>query len=221
MLSFYIAIPLQYILIYYELTELFTLLIPVYLFLALPVIMALKHDPEGYLERVAKVQWGVMLCVFCVSHAPAIATFDLTRYNSTGPLLLLFFLLVLFVSDLCSTIASSFLGKGALRFNPNRTLLGTIVGCTCGVAAGMMMFWITPFRFWQAILMAIAIVVAGVMGDIVISAVRRSMGAERLAGESDIYITRGTLARLAPLTFAAPVFYHLTQFFFVWYPHLF
>ena len=220
-LSFYIAIPLQYILIYYELTELFTLLIPVYLFLALPVIMALKHDPEGYLERVAKVQWGVMLCVFCVSHAPAIATFDLTRYNSTGPLLLLFFLLVLFVSDLCSTIASSFLGKGALRFNPNRTLLGTIVGCTCGVAAGMMMFWITPFRFWQAILMAIAIVVAGVMGDIVISAVRRSMGAERLAGESDIYITRGTLARLAPLTFAAPVFYHLTQFFFVWYPHLF
>jgi len=69
--------------------------------------------------------------------------------------------------------------------------------------------------------MAIVIVVAGVMGDIVISAVRRSMGAERLAGESDIYITRGTLARLAPLTFAAPVFYHLTQFFFVWYPHLF
>ena len=125
------------------------------------------------------------------------------------------------MSDLCSTIASSFLGKEALRFNPNRTLLGTIVGCTCGVAAGMMMFWITPFRFWQAILMAIVIVVAGVMGDIVISAVRRSMGAERLAGESDIYITRGTLARLAPLTFAAPVFYHLTQFFFVWYPHLF
>ncbi len=220
-LAFYITIPLQYALIGFELTELFTLLIPVYLFLALPVIMALNHDTDRYLERVAKVQWGVMLCVFCVSHAPAIATFDLTRYNSTGPLLLLFFLLVLFVSDLCSTIASSFLGKGSLSFNPNRTMLGTFLGCCAGVLAGMMMYWITPFRFWQAILMAIAIVASGVMGDMVISAVRRSMGAERLAGESDIYITRGTLARLAPLSFAAPVFYHLTQFFFVWYPHLF
>jgi phosphatidate cytidylyltransferase len=69
--------------------------------------------------------------------------------------------------------------------------------------------------------MAIAIVIAGVMGDMVISAVRRSMGAERLAGESDIYMTRGTLARLAPLTFAAPVFYHLTLFFFVFYPDVF
>ncbi|MDY3115167.1 MAG: phosphatidate cytidylyltransferase [Sutterella sp.] len=220
-LSFYITIPLQYTLIGFELTELFTLLIPVYLFLALPVIMALNHDTDSYLERVAKVQWGVMLCVFCVSHAPAIATFDLTRYHSSGPLLLLFFLLVLFVSDLCSTIASSFIGKKILSYNHNRTLEGTVLGCLAGILAGMMMYWITPFRFWQAILMAIAIVVSGVMGDMVISAVRRSMGAERLAGEADIYMTRGTLARLAPLTFAAPVFYHLTQFFFVWYPHLF
>lgn len=220
-LSFYIMIPLQYTLIGFEQIELFTILIPVYLFLALPVVMALNHDTERYLERVAKVQWGVMLCVFCVSHAPAIATFDLTRYNSSGPLLLLFFLLVLFVSDLCSTIASSFLGKGALFFNHNRTMLGTVIGCSAGVLAGMMMYWITPFRFWQAILMAIAVVISGVMGDMVISSVRRSMGAERLAAESDIYITRGTLARLAPLSFAAPVFYHLTQFFFIWFPDVF
>lgn len=220
-LAFYITIPLQYILIGLELTQLFTLFIPVYLFLALPVVMALNHDTNSYLERVAKVQWGIMLCVFCVSHAPAIATFDLTRYNSSGPLLLLFFLLVIFVSDLCCTIASSFLGKRPLAYNPNRTILGTVVGSFGGVVAGAMMFWITPFRAWQAVLMAIAIVIAGIMGDMVISAVRRSMGAERLAGESDIYMTRGTLARLAPLTFAAPVFYHLTLFFFVFYPDVF
>ena len=28
-------------------------------------------------------------------------------------------------------------------------------------------------------------------------------------------MTRGTLARLAPLTFAAPVFFHLTTIFFI------
>ena len=95
-IAFYVAIPIQYVAVGFDLPELYTLFIPVYLFLALPVIMALSQDTDRYLERVAKVQWGIMLCVFCLSHAPAIATLDLTRYNSSGPLLMLFFLLVIF-----------------------------------------------------------------------------------------------------------------------------
>ena len=74
--AFYLAIPAQYALVYFNLTHVFTLFIPVYLFLVLPVIAAMSHDTERYLERVAKVQWGLMICVFCVSHAPAIATLD-------------------------------------------------------------------------------------------------------------------------------------------------
>ena len=97
-IAFYVAIPIQYVAVGFDLPELYTLFIPVYLFLALPVIMALSQDTDRYLERVAKVQWGIMLCVFCLSHAPAIATLDLTRYNSSGPLLMLFFLLVIFFS---------------------------------------------------------------------------------------------------------------------------
>ena len=162
-----------------------------------------------------------MLCVFCVSHAPAIATLDLTRYNSSGPLLLLFFLLVVFVSDLASSIASSFFGGKTLSFNANRTIKGTLIGSFCGVLAGAAMFWITPFRAWQAVIMAVIIAASCVMGDLVINSVRRSMGATRLAGEGDIYMTRGTLARLAPLTFAAPVFYHLTITFFILYKDAF
>ena len=203
--AFYIAIPVQYALIGFDLSYFTTLFIPTYLFLALP----------------AKVQWGVMLCVFCVSHAPAIATLDLTRYNSSGPLLLLFFLLVVFVSDLASSIASSFFGGKTLSFNSNRTIKGTLIGSFCGVLAGAAMFWITPFRAWQAVIMAVIIAASCVMGDLVINSVRHSMGATRLAGEGDIYMTRGTLARLAPLTFAAPVFYHLTITFFILYKDAF
>lgn len=213
--AFYIAIPLQYILIGFDLPSLFTLFIPVYLFLALPIIMALSKDTDRYLERVAKVQWGIMLCVFCVSHAPAIATLDLTRYNSSGPLLMLFFLAVRFVSDLCATIASALIGQKALSFNTNRTWMGAVIGGVGGLLASAALFWITPFRFWQALLMGLAIVISGGLGDLVINSVRRSMGAHALAGEGDIYMTRGTLARLAPLTFAAPVFYHLTVVFFI------
>ena len=63
--------------------------------------------------------------------------------------------------------------------------------------------------------MGLAIVISGGLGDLVLNVVRRSMGAHALAGEGDVYMTRGTLMRLAPLTFAAPVFYHLTVIFFI------
>ena len=46
--------------------------------------MALAKDTDRFLDRVAKVQWGIMLAIFCVSHAPAIATLNLTRFNSSG-----------------------------------------------------------------------------------------------------------------------------------------
>ncbi|HEX5638865.1 MAG TPA: phosphatidate cytidylyltransferase, partial [Burkholderiaceae bacterium] len=72
-LAFYVVTPLQYVLIGTGKIPLFTVFIPVYVFLLLPVVMALKQDTERYLERVAKVQWGLMICVYCVSHAPAIA----------------------------------------------------------------------------------------------------------------------------------------------------
>lgn len=135
-IAFYVAIPIQYVAVGFDLPELYTLFIPVYLFLALPVIMALSQDTDRYLERVAKVQWGIMLCVFCLSHAPAIATLDLTRYNSSGPLLMLFFLLVIFVSDLCSAIASLLLGGRTLKTNINRTVLGVLFGGLGGILAG-------------------------------------------------------------------------------------
>lgn len=221
-LAFYIAIPVQYLAIGFDQPTIFTLFIPVYLFLALPVLMALSRDTDRYLERVAKVQWGLMLCIFCVSHAPAIATLDLTRYNSTGPLLMLFYLLVIYVSDLSGVVASAILGRKILRFNTNRTVLGTTIGCVCGILAAACMYWITPFRFWQALLMALATVISGIIGDLVFNCVRLSMGAERsLADEGDIYMTRGLLARLAPLTFSAPVFYHLTTIFFITYKDAF
>ena len=69
--------------------------------------------------------------------------------------------------------------------------------------------------------MAFATVLAGALGDLVFNSVRRSMGGERLADESDLYMTRGLLARLAPITFAAPVFYHLTTIFFITYKDVF
>ena len=213
-IAFYVAIPVQYLLIAFEQYWFFTLFIPVYLFLLLPVIMAATHDTDRYLERVAKVQWGIMLSIFCLSHAPAISLLDFTRFNSSGPLMLVYFLLVTFLSDLFAVLMSSVLGGKPLQSNPNKTTKGVAVGSLIALLAGLALYWLSPFRLWQAGLMSLAIIAAEIMGDLVISSVKKSLGASYPEGD-DIYITRGILERMAPLTFAAPVFYHLTVIFFM------
>ncbi len=210
-IAFYLAIPAQYALVYFNLTKVFTLFIPIYLFLILPVIATMSHDTDRYLERVAKVQWGLMICVFCVSHAPAIATLDFGSHKTSGELMLLFFLIITFLADLFSVLMSSFLGGKAIAMNSNKSVKGITAGSALAVIAGIALYWLTPFSILQTALVALAIVLSCMVGDMVITSVKRSLGSRSWEGE--LYIGRGILERFAPLTFAAPVFYHLTVLF--------
>lgn len=212
-IAFYVVIPIQYLLIGFDQYQIFSLFIPVYVFLLLPVLMALRQDTERYLERVAKVQWGLTISVFCISHAAAIMALEIPRFQSSGQLLLLFFLLVVYFSDLLEVMASALLGGTPLRSNANKTRKGVLAGGLGAVLVGAALWWLTPFRFWQAVLMASAIVIAGFMGGLVLSSVKRSLGARRW--DTEIVLTRGALDRLDSLIFAAPVFYQLTVFFFL------
>ena len=79
--AFYLALPLQYLLIYYDWYGLFSIFIPVYVFLLLPILASLGGDSTHFLERASKVQWGLMIAVFCVSHVPALLTLDIAGYE--------------------------------------------------------------------------------------------------------------------------------------------
>jgi phosphatidate cytidylyltransferase len=212
-LAFYVVIPVQYVLIAADWYAMYAVFIPVYVFLVLPVVMALRHDMEHYLLRIAKVQWGLMICVYCVSHAPAIVSIQLPGYEGRGALLLLYFLLVVQMSDLLAVIASASIGRTPLKSNPNKSREGVLAGGAAAVLLGTALFWMTPFAWWQAALMSLAIVVAGFMGGLVLTSVERSLGA-RVWTDDGVLLTRGTLQRLDALMFAAPVFFHLALYFF-------
>ncbi len=154
-LAFYVVIPAQYILLGFGRASVFATLIPVYVFLLLPVVVAIRQDNERFLERVAKVQWGLMISVYCISHAPAIATLPIRGYEGRGPLLLLFFLLVLFLTDVLQIVFSAALGGRALKSNPNKTVNGVLAGSACGALVGTALWWITPFSWWQALVMSL------------------------------------------------------------------
>lgn len=211
--AFYLVIPVQYLLLAFGRTSLFTVFIPVYVFLLLPVIMAIKQDTELYLQRVAKVQWGMMISVYCISHAPALTTLPIKGYEGRGPLLLLFFLLVLFLTDLLQIVASAALDGRPLGSNANKTGRGVLVGGAGGVVLGTLLWWMTPFAWWQAGMMSAVIVGAGFLGGVVLSSVKRSLGAREW--DTDVVLTRGVLERLDALTFAAPVFWQITRYVWV------
>ncbi|HQR22168.1 MAG TPA: phosphatidate cytidylyltransferase [Burkholderiaceae bacterium] len=211
--AFYVVIPAQYILLGFGRASVFATFIPVYVFLLLPVLVAIRQDTERFLERVAKVQWGLMISVYCISHAPAIATLPIRGYEGRGPLLLLYFLLVLFLTDLLQIVFSAVLDGRALRSNPNKTVWGVLAGSACGAVIGTALWWMTPFAWWQAFIMSLVIVGTGYLGSVVLSSVKQSLGARQW--DTELELTRGVLERLDSLTFAAPLFWQITRYFWV------
>ncbi|MCL2709256.1 MAG: phosphatidate cytidylyltransferase [Planctomycetaceae bacterium] len=63
----------------------FSLLLPGYVFLVLPGMMAISGDPKRFLERTAKLQLGLIVCVYSLSYAPALLTLDLPNGSPSTP----------------------------------------------------------------------------------------------------------------------------------------
>lgn len=127
-LTFFIAMPLQYYLIWINWYALFAILIPVYGFLLLPSISVLSHETENFLERAAKIQWGLMIAVYCISHAPALLMLEIAGYGGQDGLLLFYLILVAQSSDVFQYICGTLFGKTRVAplVSPNKTLEGLL-----------------------------------------------------------------------------------------------
>lgn len=211
---FFLLLPLHYYLIYIEWYSLFTILIPVYAFLFMPCIAVLAQEVDFFLERTAKIQWGVMVAVYCISHAPALLLLNIPEYEGQNALLLFYFMLIVQLSDVLQYVFGNLFGKTKVApiVSPNKTLEGLIGGGLSTVAVGAAMWWITPFTPWQSALMALVIVMMGFLGGLVLSAVKRSIGTKDWG--SMIEGHGGMMDRMDSVSFAAPIFFHLTRYFF-------
>lgn len=212
--AFYLFIPLQYWLIAVNWQSLFAILIPVWSFLLLPVLAVVKGETEEFLPRTARIQWALMLCVFCISHAPALLILKIPGFDGRNVLLLFFLIAVVQLSDVLQYAFGKLLGrhKVAPRVSPAKTWEGLIGGGLSATAVGAGLWWITPFAPWQAAILALSIVLAGFFGGLVLSAVKRSLGAKDWGTMIEGH--GGMLDRMDSVSFAAPVFFHLVNYFF-------
>ena len=211
-LAFFVVLPLQYLFIAMEWAGLYTVFIPVYAFLMLPIVSALRGNANRFLIRVAETQWGLMIAVFCLSHVPALMNLDFGGDGNRSVLLVLFLVMVVQLGDLLEYFFGRRLGKTRIAkgLSPK-----TWEGVTCGVISAMvigaMLSWITPFGFWGAVLMAGIASLSGMFGNLVFAAIKRDRGVKDwshlIPGQG------GFVDQLDSVVFAAPIFYHLSRYF--------
>lgn len=211
---FFIITPIQYWLVATNWYGLFAIFIPVYAFLFIPLRTVLRGDCEQFLVRTATVQWALMICVYCVSHAPAILTLDIPGFHGQNGKLLFFFVLVVQASDVLQYIWGKLCGrhKIAPTISPNKTWEGFLGGVLSATLLGTALWWATPFNPWQAAGLSLAITLMGFVGGLVMSAIKRDRGVKDYG--TLIQGHGGVMDRIDSLCFSAPVFFHLTRYFF-------
>lgn len=210
---FFVITPLQYLLVAEGWYGMFVVLIPVYAFLFVPLRSAVAGDCERFLERTAEIQWGLMVCVYCLSHAAALLHPDLLAVPGDGVKLLVFLVAVAQLSDVFQYVWGKTLGRHrvAPTVSPGKTWEGLVGGVATVVGIGTALWWITPFSPLQAAGMSLAIAFMGFAGGLVMSAIKRDRGVKDWGALIEGH--GGILDRLDSLCFAAPVFFHLTRFY--------
>jgi len=214
-LAFFVVLPLQYVLVGLRSFDLFTVFIPVYVFLAVPVLSALAGDPQRFLERNAKIQWGIMVCVFGLSHAPALLLLEFPNYAGRGAFLLFFLVIVAASAQIAQELASRSLRRRpvARHIDRNFSYRAWGAGALAAAGVGALLMWITPFRPWEAPLLGLVAGACGTLGDFVMRALKKDAGVHYWGNQSSVTGAVGLLDRVAPLCFAAPVFFHSVRWY--------
>ena len=216
-LAFFVVLPIQFWLLGSEHFDLFTVFIPVYVFLAIPVVSALSGDTQQFLERNAKLQWGIMVCVYGMSHVPALLLLDFSGYQGRSAFLVFFLAL-----SVQSCMIVQHLLSRRWRKPPSLPHISQSfhwLSWSCGVATGGLvgglLSGITPFKPGQALAMALIACGAGSLGHLVMKALKRDRGITNWGAQGQsVTGAAGLLDRVDSLCFAAPVFFHSVRWYF-------
>jgi phosphatidate cytidylyltransferase len=212
----YLAIPIQYYWAAMDWYGMFIVFVPVWLFLFFPALMALRGDTHGFLRAVGTLSWGLMLTVFCLSHLAMLLVSGEVDNPVAGGVGLLFFVVVLTqFNDVAQYTWGKLIGRHKVtpKVSPKKTWEGLVGGVlTTTAVAAVLGPYLTPMDVAWSALAGAVIGVAGFLGDITISAVKRDLGVKDTGGLIPGH--GGILDRVDSLTYAAPAFFHFFRYFF-------
>ncbi len=211
---FFFFTPMQFLLVYFDNYGLYSVLIPVYAFLFIAARAALSGDYDRFLERIAKIQCSLMICVFCLSFAPALLYLKVRDVSDdhAPARTLFFFVTMVLASDLLQWAWSQIYSQHVIaeRLDASRSWEGVLAGSACTALLGTVLAWAAPFTYWwQTAAMSFLISLTAAAAALTMAAVKRDRG--DLASGTFVEGHGGVLSRIDSICFAAPVFYHVTR----------
>jgi phosphatidate cytidylyltransferase len=206
----YLAIPAQYYWVWLGWYGMFIIFIPVFMLLLLPMRMVLIGETQGFLRAVGTLHWGLMVTVFGLSHMAYLLDLPIAINPAGGVAGLLIYLVFLTeINDVSQYVWGKSFGKRKIipKVSPGKTAAGFIGGVlTTVILAVVVAPYLTPLSIYEALGAGVIIGIAGFIGDVTISSLKRDLGVKDsgsiLPGHG------GILDRLDSLTYTAPLFFH-------------
>ena len=217
---FFLFTPLHYVLVGLNRYDIYSVFLPVYATLFVLARAAVAGDYKRFLERTAKIQAGLVVCVYCLSFAPALLELQVNggpeRVGELGSrdanFRLLFFLILLVQFAVCMQyVWSRMLGQRlvAAAVSSNRTWEGLLGSATSTALLAAVLWWAAPpFQPWHAAIVGLVVALMGFAGGMTMSAIKRDRGVKDYG--TLVVGHGGVLDRIDSICFAAPVFYHMT-----------
>ena len=210
----FLAIPVQYYLAYLGWYGAYIIFIPVVMFLFLPMRITLKGDTTGIIKSMATLHWILMLTVFGISHMAYLLSLpEIPGFAAGGRGLLLFVVFITEINDVMQFTWGKLFGRHKIvpKVSPNKTWEGFIGGVISTTIIGYFLSFLTPLSVWQVIFVSAFTAIAGFIGDIVMSSIKRDVGVKDMG--STIPGHGGVLDRIDSLAYTAPAFFHWVYFF--------
>ena len=217
LLAFFVVLPVQFALVMNRQFDLVTVFIPVYVFLAIPVVSALANDPQRFLERTAKLQWGIMVCVYGMSHVPALLLLKFPGYQGKSAFLVFFLVFVVQSGMVVQHLVGRKLRRlpSAPNVSQSFNWVSWLIAVLVASLLGGLLAGLTPFKPAQAVAMALIACISGSLGHLVMKAIKRDRGVTNWGAQGkSVTGASGLLDRVDALCFAAPVFFHSVRWYF-------
>lgn len=212
----FVAIPIQYYFAGISWYGLFIIFIPVYMFLFIPIRLVLVQETQGFLLSTARIQWGIMAFIFCLSHMGFLLILPpLPGFNGCGgQSMLLFLVITTEMNDIFQYIWGKSFGKRKILpiVSPKKTWEGFAGGVLTTSVSSLGLIFLVPFSALETMMIAFLIGVSGFCGDVVMSAIKRDVGVKDFG--TMIPGHGGILDRVDSLCYTAPLFFHIVYYLY-------
>ena len=185
------------------------LVMPIFATLVLLTVPLGRDRFDGMIQRTCLALLGVIYFGWCLSHLGYLIHLKHGMRHD------LFVVLLTELNDIAAYHIGKAIGVHPLspRVSPHKTVEGTLGGLAA--VGGLAFFFrglVPEFSTAHLLLVAILIAIAGTLGDLAISFIKRDLGLKNLG--KLIPGQGGVLDRFDSLIFVAPVFFHFTVYFY-------